>query len=798
MRPKYAKDIFMVSVEDNSRSRHNHIVDFMSSSTNIDLRSKQKDMILATPRLDNNMIIIEKDSHSVHNIDKINTISYYYYIENQDYVTMMLASLFIGLFNKSRANKKKADILVSTTKFLLWEYQNPISALHLIYDAIYSRNHLTDVSLAQMISIQILTNLSKKALDPETGWSNMQHLEYANFSSILDFRNRVYQLRATIRDLTIDKIDLYSILSQRKVDFKRMIELAPKLKKKLDQTQEEIDALLDYRGENINLTREALIFEICVLERSFISHRLRSKYKAAIEDTKHRIGSIDPLHLRTRDFSFLNASNIVIFTDYAEHSQRIRRFTHNTAHLLDVRREELLGTPITEFMPAKIAKSHGRFVLNFVNGESRSRRRGVINTVVISRKKAARSVMILVKLEYLFFDDVHLAALVSVRKKNSHPMVYTDLSGNIIGASRKAQEKLGIRNEQESIALFTMFPRLFPIFFPSYSSQYEVNFEQSTFTQHLGYVPEIQSKNIELDYNISKEDKLSTQLTLDAYFFQMLSTFSTDSNPKLNYVEQSVILTTTQTLLEPHHHEEEDHWKHVKNSLQRTPFETNAFDQMVKSLNSQKKTILENLSKVYKTRVAIETNHYQRHISLREISLSSLSKVPSKLKSFIKLFARYNETRLVDILTISPDSLSAICTLSEHLNLPYSKDDSPEANNQLNRSNKDIIIRSSHSIGNNNVANVPSITPQQKAGSAKSAEEIDENSDLALKKVTTLNNSSQRKIPTSQAPNPLNDPKNHLYNKTSLISPKTSTKSTTKDPHKVKIKDSLFKIPHKG
>jgi hypothetical protein len=39
------------------------------------------------------------------------------------------------------------------------------------------------------------------------------------------------------------------------------------------------------------------------------------------------------------------------------------------------------------------------------------------------------------KLDYLITDDIYVGALITVRKKSDYPVIYTDLTGKVIGVN---------------------------------------------------------------------------------------------------------------------------------------------------------------------------------------------------------------------------------------------------------------------------------------------------------------------------------------------------------------------------
>ena len=121
-------------------------------------------------------------------------------------------------------------------------------------------------------------------------------------------------------------------------------------------------------------------------------------------------------------------------------------------------------------MPAPIAKVHDRLMLRYMNGMSSSKKQGKILTVATSKKGNSRSVMIMPKLDYFLSDDIYVGALISVRKKNSYPIIYSDGKGSILGSNRLALKLINNGSPLIGASLFNIFPRLYSVYYPNQPS----------------------------------------------------------------------------------------------------------------------------------------------------------------------------------------------------------------------------------------------------------------------------------------------------------------------------------------
>ena len=176
--------------------------------------------------------------------------------------------------------------------FLIYEYKNYIASMLYAYDYVYSARYGRDHNIYTEIITQNFINIAKSSLSLVERDLFKTHLGDNSLWNIFDYRMRVHKLRYLIKDMIIGKIDLYSCLYSKQVDYKVLSAASKTLNDYLTSTKKELNVLLDTGPRNVKLCREAIMYELCVLEKTYISSRLRNLYTEALEDNRNRVGSI--------------------------------------------------------------------------------------------------------------------------------------------------------------------------------------------------------------------------------------------------------------------------------------------------------------------------------------------------------------------------------------------------------------------------------------------------------------------------------------------------------------------------
>jgi len=624
---------------------------------------------------------------------------------------------------ESQDGKRVFPAIIDILRFLTFEYKNYVAGLLAVYDFVYSRVYARESNIWSNILLQNYIYANRSLLTKVEQDIFPTPFPRMKLAKILNYRLRVHSLRSIMRTLIMGKIEIYSTLCGNIIPYTPLSKIVEAYTIELNKAKSEFEYLLETGPRNLKLNREAIMFELCVLEMPIVSKKLKKNYTEALIDTRNREGSVHSYENMRGKLSYFNSSNIVIFVRNINSTFRIYHYTANASDLLGVKRQELQGMAISDFMPPQLAQVHDRLIMNYLNGSSQSMKSGRIFTAITSKYairtnscRISRSVMIVPKLDYLISDDIYMGAFISIRRKNNTPTIYTDQSGNIVGANMQASKAIGKRITLEKCSLFLMFPRLFQVYYPDLklglqhiqslqesmnedSSQKKkiqnsisskglklnptrVNLgEKGELGTHLRNSPEINSRDREQpatenlldDY---RQGNSYTSGSFEFFHFQMFTKNDSENLNQTDFVESSRSLSPYDPafvekasplsfhLVNQRQQEEEERWKDVKESFAKGRFFIPPkFKLVSKILSQQRKLLVENLSNVFKVKATIETQYYQRNICLREISLVSIKRPGNSTLQFFRIFAESSNPLFLDVLMLSPESLKMIFRL---------------------------------------------------------------------------------------------------------------------------------------
>lgn len=546
-------------------------------------------------------------------------------------------------------------------RFLNFEYKNYIASLLTTYDFIYSKQYGTESSAYKDVILQNFVTIGKKNLTSIENSMFKPYFSKIKYSKILDFRTRVHLLRDKIKSMVLSKIEIYSMMFERHIDYRELASNSVKLHAMQKKTMIEFRHLFSIGSKNIKLNREAIMFELCVLEKKYVSSQLKKHYLESLIDVKYRAGSVYTNDNSKNRFSFYNSSNIAIFARNNDNVFRIAKFTLNAAELLGLKKHEISGKALTEFMPPQISAMHDRIMLNYMNGNNNSNKKGRIITVVKSKKNISRSVVILPKLDYLMSDDIYIGALISIRKKNHYPLLFTDIAGKIVGWNNQALKVLSDKSSLSTESLFAMYPRLFMAYYPEIKRSLMSN-ENTTQIQYEMLdnknLDDLSSNENELtEFNMTTVGDLraNNSKVYDVFQFQMFSKTESINEDAIDSQDEE-----TKPPADSKNRLSNSNWTKFKSDLKTKDIMPKTFKLVAELITQQRKAILKNLTKIVRVKVSLETNHYQRHATLREISLQTIQKTSNRAKQFFRLFAENNPNLLMEVLMISPEALNTI------------------------------------------------------------------------------------------------------------------------------------------
>jgi hypothetical protein len=531
------------------------------------------------------------------------------------------------------------EFFIDKVAFLVFEYQNYVSSLVTLYNYIHSIVYKKGRSLHRDFILNSYVTLTKRMLDLKMYEVNNTLVRKVEFAKIFEYREKIASVRNNIKKGMLKKIDFYLNLVEDEIDLKSTLQLGEEVNDIIEIVQKEIDGLTDTCIKNLRLLKEVLAFEVCLLEKNQLSVRTRQALKDTQDELPFARETIKSKDQAKGKFNFYNSSNVVVFANCLQNSIRITKFTSNACDLFGVSKEQLLGAETKTFMPASIAAVHDVIIMNYLNGNNQSRPVGSIQSVARTHGKFSlmidgnfRSVIIIPKLEYKFSDDIYIGAVIIVRKKNQHAMIYTEHSGSIIGVNRHASDLLGEQAINQH-SLFSMIPRLFSLYFPL-----------------------LDKENLE-SIRLLRQHESSNRSTeaFECLFFRMLSTVPAyiDRLDKFRYL--------------PHHEndskisEAKKLWDRVKQYLRYSRQYASIIQELTASVYDNLTLITNKLDSLLRVTMRVEYHRYQLDLELYEICISSIHSCSTGVKRFFKFSIEEQREDLVKLMQLSPEVIKSIC-----------------------------------------------------------------------------------------------------------------------------------------
>src|SRR3990167_2882197 len=468
-------------------SLHNTTVNFDSKKFLSKLKLQNKTIAKLTPTHDSKVLRIET-TEEFSTDDVYSMVA----IDNAEKFNLVFCSFFRLL--KSQAKTKDTfDLMYSYFKFLLTEYNNPITALYAIYDYVYSADFERDSSLPRVVLMQNLLRFSKRQaltlnLDDlrifETSRcfssrasmlipkdedfissANLDHHSLADsgfsMSQIFSFRRRLHQVRLTKMDLILKKIRLYNWLFEPEGDFRVASSLGSELYTKSREMKRKLAELNLLDALNPRLIREAIVYEVCVKERDSIPPDYAKRYREAVARFQVFSKSIHSVQSKNR-FSPYSSTHVVVFARPVGEHLRISQFSENAVSFFEAEEYSLKNANLSNFILPTLAKDHDELLHSYLNGEQVSQKRmgtsSIIHSVCRTKKGNMNSVMVIPRMEVVFTQEIFIGGLISHRKKNAEPVIYSDTKGMVLGCNKVASRMIGGYPSPSS--LFLMCPRI--------------------------------------------------------------------------------------------------------------------------------------------------------------------------------------------------------------------------------------------------------------------------------------------------------------------------------------------------
>lgn len=239
----------------------------------------------------------------------------------------------------------------------------------------------------------------------------------------------------------------------------------------------------------------------------------------------------------------------------------------------------------------------------------------------------------MLKLEYLFTEDVYIGAIIILRKKNGQSLLFTTMDGEIVGVNKKCKSLLGAPGYQPE-SLFALIPRLFPLYFPL-----GVNHDQS----------------VSLFTSQAHTSLYRKTVTFDCFLFQMFA--------NLVHEKSSVFAGQEYVAKDPKHRRlAQILWDRIRRHVRYRKEVPRKAGFINRLLMKNKQLIVDNASKILRISMNIECHRYQQGIEIWELCLNTVDPSERRMQNFFKYFAASGRSDLIEILKISPESLVNMCS----------------------------------------------------------------------------------------------------------------------------------------
>ncbi len=576
---------------------------------------------------------------------KPDQVEYFVNLEDEAAFANFLSSYFCKSdFTDESINQFEA--VFSLIRFLTFACQGPLAGLVLGYNYQHSTKNDTNRNIYSDILLKRLLVKKKQLLmieELKTNLKTRSQPHSLNFQEVLQFRKKSQTAKAKIQELIYEKIEFYKLLHNQTIDFPKMMKLGNGIYEDIQMVTKDLDKLMQAGGLNVAFIRDALFFELCVLEKTYLSSKLRKKYKDMYTLSKHNSGSITSTNSRSR-FNPFSSSNVMVCLKKHHTEFKIDYSTQNTTSLLGTELLDVKGMNINQFMPKMIADVHDEFILNFLNGVSNSEKNGRILTNLITKKGTIKSIIILPRIECLLSDSVMVGGLLALRNKNKEALVCTDQLGNIQGANSSAQKLLALRPSATGSSILLNFPGILPLIFPDFNSEKYI--KMSTIasrterqSMQLGGDPEAASKFANLQ--IQHRQTFVLQTSASQKLHTLKSEITTAKTSSMSITQQNLMMTSN------------------LDQLQADNFDSKVLVFLDKISESLKKAFVSADPIMQSAKVCLERFDYQRGITLLEISADNIHTTDPKIKNYFRNLAANSWPHFFAMLGVQPQALTS-------------------------------------------------------------------------------------------------------------------------------------------
>ena len=281
---------------------------------------------------------------------------------------LLMCSLYKSFYKWNYQSGELFVIVMSFARFLLSEYQNKIAVLLFLSEYKNSVRYTREASVYKSALLENITRLAqtvdiKRATDALTAnsagsgtlrkmvdLSSNSAVSSLNLKEVLDLTKSIELLSKQNRKVIAQKLKLYDLLISHRIPYKSLVKHGFETRKQIVDVEMRISKLLQPTDNNIKVLREALIFEVCVQERSHVSPGLQEKYRSVVTHKKTRGYGEHHKDLQQHTLKF-SSSNVVLFTQRQPSGFVITQTTTNAERLLGTHTQQPDSRSLSQFLP---------------------------------------------------------------------------------------------------------------------------------------------------------------------------------------------------------------------------------------------------------------------------------------------------------------------------------------------------------------------------------------------------------------------------------------------------------------
>lgn len=561
---------------------------------------------------------------------------------------------FASSFIKSRQNTDLFNLAIKTAAFMIYEYSNPTAGILFLTEYKHSNSYKRIKSPIRNLLLENYIYLTREQLSELELGKNHSEGEFVLFANlkmgeIADFKNRIDLLRSEVNKLISLKASIYGAMQEHQINFVQLTSRSTETFKDMQQFQREISSLMKKSTFNTDLLRCAYEFEKKVQEKQTISSGLKRVIREVLFSNKMRFSSFTK-KAHEMMFNYYDAGHSIVMTHNWAATYKIYYTTENCLDLLgfvNCAKSELIGLKITDFMPSCISKSHDRFMVDYINGQSKAHF-GKVDACILTKDGVPKPVMILPRIDCLFSDELLIGALISHRKDHQHPFLLTDEAGGLVACNHQFKAQLLKDEEMNSDALFCVFPGLYRYYYPDKYAQLKRTGPSNT--GGVGFEGE--------------------QADFESYFDGAKPIIRIFSLPMLRRGFDRGLQTSKTTTIE------EDRrlpfasttgirlWKKVKKTIHALNSKKKSVRSMADFFFKQRNTIKTEMHALKEVSLSVDRLEYTGGLKLIEIEVDSIRPAHSKYQQMFDIYIAHVGYNLFELMMSEPETIDGMFAMT--------------------------------------------------------------------------------------------------------------------------------------